>query len=121
MRIELSPSKRALRDRLARSNRERDEFRQAHGRALAEIAHLRARLAEQGEPDESVGCGKVRLHSRFEAEAWLLGVARRTGASPADYQTYRCKTCPDHPLIGAFWHIGHSMPSWKRTLKEKAR
>lgn len=122
MKIELSPRKRKLQEYLRRSNKDRDEWRRLHGEALVEIERLRGRIGEleAAEPSAAAHCGKVRLHSRFEAEAWLLGVARRTGNNPADYQPYRCKTCPEHPLIGTFWHIGHSVPSWKRALKEKS-
>ncbi len=119
-RLHRGPSNQELTTRLERSNRDRDEWRQRAGKLAAERDQLAAeiRLLEQAEePAPGDGCKKVRLHSRFEAEAFLLKVALALRENPGEYHAYTCETCPRHPLIGKFWHIAHRIPGWKRALK----
>lgn len=123
MKIELSPTKRKLQELLSRSNADRDEWRRRAGDAERRVLQLEAKIREleSHEPPEAErDCTKVRLHDRTEAEAWIWRIVAKTKEDPSSYHVYRCKECPEHPLVGQFWHVGHIVPSWKRVLKEKA-
>jgi hypothetical protein len=75
------------------------EFYREHIRALS------ASLEDLLEPARTPGCVKVQLHTLAEAEEFARRIEKRVGLPPFAITTYKCDTCPRHPVtLGKIFH-----------------